>query len=109
MLVITRKKEQSIMIGSGDHGQQLIRVMVGEVQGGMVKLCFEAGRDVPIHRAEVWHHLQQERQHAPATPASSPHQSNGKSVRKRRPKSPVERPIQSDIEKVIDTLAPPAT
>jgi len=109
MLVITRKKEQSIMIGSGDHGQQLIRVMVGEVQGGMVKLCFEAGRDVPIHRAEVWHRLQQERQHTPTTPVENPSQSNRGRARNHDAESTDERPILEDIEKIIDTLAPPVT
>ena len=44
MLVLTRKVDQSIMIG--DH----IRIMVVEVRGDQVKIGIEAHRHIMIHR-----------------------------------------------------------
>jgi len=47
MLVLTRRAEESIQIGSD------IIVRVLEVQGYRVRLGIEAPRDVPVHRAEL--------------------------------------------------------
>lgn len=47
MLVLTRKVDQSIMIG--DH----IRIMVVEVRGDQVKIGIEAPRHIMIHRQEI--------------------------------------------------------
>ena len=35
----------------------MLKVTVLEVRGGNVKLGFEAGAEVPIHRAEVWERI----------------------------------------------------
>jgi carbon storage regulator len=48
MLVLSRKANQSIMIGSD------IRVVVVGVDRDQVKLGIEAPRDVPVHRFEVF-------------------------------------------------------
>jgi carbon storage regulator len=47
MLVLTRRKQEGIWIGPN------IYVIVLAVQGGRVRLGFEAPRDVQIHRAEL--------------------------------------------------------
>lgn len=47
MLVLSRKKTQSIRIGDN------ITVTVVEVRGEKVRLGIEAPRDVPVHRREV--------------------------------------------------------
>jgi carbon storage regulator len=47
MLVLGRKRGESIVIGEG------ITVTVLEVRGDRVKLGFAASAEVPIHRAEV--------------------------------------------------------
>jgi carbon storage regulator len=47
MLVLSRKKNESICIGSG------IEVTVLEVQGNRVKLGFRSPNDVVIHRSEI--------------------------------------------------------
>lgn len=47
MLVLTRKKEQSIVIGEN------IEVMVLGVSGDKVRLGFTAPRDVEVYRKEV--------------------------------------------------------
>ncbi len=48
MLVLSRKANQSIMIGSD------IRILVVGLDGDQVKLGIEAPRDVPVHRFEVF-------------------------------------------------------
>jgi carbon storage regulator len=47
MLVLSRKKGQSIQIGSD------ISVTVIEVRGDKVRLGVEADRETPVHRQEV--------------------------------------------------------
>ena len=53
MLVLTRRPNQSIVIGGG------IVVTVLEVRGDQVRLGIKAPRDVDVHRDEVWAELQQ--------------------------------------------------
>jgi carbon storage regulator len=48
MLVLSRKANQSIMIGSD------IRIVVVGVDRDLVKLGIEAPRDVPVHRMEIF-------------------------------------------------------
>lgn len=54
MLVLTRKANQSIMIG--DH----IEVSILSVVGEKVRLGIEAPRDVPVFRKEVFVEIQAE-------------------------------------------------
>lgn len=53
MLVLTRRPNQSIMIG----GNVVITVL--EVRGDQVRIGIKAPRDVDVHRDEVWAELQQ--------------------------------------------------
>ena len=48
MLVLTRGKDEAIVIGDG------IEVTVLEVKGDKVKLGITAPASVPVHRKEVW-------------------------------------------------------
>jgi carbon storage regulator len=52
MLVLTRKSNQSIMIGDG------IEVSVLSVVGDKVRLGIQAPRDVPVFRKEVFLEIQ---------------------------------------------------
>lgn len=58
MLVLTRKVDQSIMIG--DH----VRIVVVDVRGDQVKLGIDAPRDIMVHRHEVYEEIQAENQRA---------------------------------------------
>lgn len=53
MLVLTRRPNQSIVIGGN------VVVTVLEVRGDQVRLGIKAPRDVDVHRDEVWAELQQ--------------------------------------------------
>jgi carbon storage regulator len=48
MLVLSRTKDQMVMIGDD------IGIMVIEIQKNKVRLGISAPRDVPVHRHEIW-------------------------------------------------------
>ncbi len=54
MLVLTRKSNQSIMIGDD------IEVSVLAIMGEKVRIGIEAPRSVPVYRKEVWLEIKQE-------------------------------------------------
>ena len=58
MLVLTRKPEQSIMIGAD------VEITVLEVRGEQVRLGIRAPRSVAIHRKEVFDQILEENQSA---------------------------------------------
>jgi len=54
MLVLSRKKNESIVIGEN------IRIVVVEVRGDKVRLGIEAPTDIPVHRQEVYDAIKEE-------------------------------------------------
>ena len=60
MLVLTRKSNQSIMIGDD------VEVSVLSIMGEKVRIGISAPRDVPVFRKEVYLEIQQEQVAAPA-------------------------------------------
>jgi carbon storage regulator len=63
MLVLSRKKDQQLVIQVGD---ETVWVRVLEVNGDRVRFGITAPRSVPIHREEVARRIQ-ELQEAPGT------------------------------------------
>jgi carbon storage regulator len=63
MLVLSRKINQSIMIGDD------IRIVVVAVDRDQVKLGIEAPRSVPVHRSEVYEEIRRANQEASGAPA----------------------------------------
>src|SRR5439155_20097061 len=57
MLVLTRKCQESVVVGAAKRLDRLIKVTVMEIREGKVKLGFEAADDVPAHRLEVWERI----------------------------------------------------
>ena len=57
MLVLTRKPEESVVIGDPHATECLLKVTVLGIGGGKVRLGFEASRDFPVHRWEVWERI----------------------------------------------------
>ncbi len=58
MLVLSRKKGQSIMIGDD------IEISIVDVQGDQVRLGINAPKKVTIHRKEVFEEIQEENKKA---------------------------------------------
>lgn len=56
MLVLSRKKNESIVIGDE------ISIVVVEIRGDKVRLGIEAPKDVPVHREEIYQIIQAQRE-----------------------------------------------
>ena len=48
MLVLSRKKDETIIIGDD------VKITIVDVRGDKVRLGIEAPNEVPVHRREVW-------------------------------------------------------
>ncbi len=64
MLVLTRKPDQSIMVGSE------IEITILEVRGEQVRVGIRAPREVSIYRKEVFEQIREANVRANETPAS---------------------------------------
>jgi carbon storage regulator len=71
MLVLTRRSQQSIMIGKD------VVITVLEVRGDQVRIGVSAPRDVEVHREEVFLELEQANK-AAASPAPAALEALGK-------------------------------
>ncbi len=58
MLVLSRQKDESIIIGSGDDA---IEVTIVDVRGDKVRLGINAPRSVSVHRKEIYEAIQREK------------------------------------------------
>ena len=57
MLVLSRKKRESVVVGGADAFHRLLKITVLGIKGSNVKLGFEVDPDVPVHRSEVWERI----------------------------------------------------
>ena len=55
MLVLSRQKDESIMIGDD------VEITIVDVRGDKVRLGIAAPRDIPVHRREVYDAIQREK------------------------------------------------
>ncbi|WP_024615664.1 carbon storage regulator CsrA [Clostridium sp. Ade.TY] len=58
MLVVTRKKDESILIGDD------IEIKITKIEDGSVKIAIEAPKDVTILRKEVYERVKEENKKA---------------------------------------------
>ena len=65
MLVLSRKRDERLMIGSD------IVITVVEVRGDKVRLGIEAPRGVPVYRQEVYEAIKRENANPPASEPTS--------------------------------------
>jgi carbon storage regulator len=72
MLVLTRKSNQSIMIGDN------IEVSVLAIMGEKVRIGIQADRTVPVFRKEVYLEIQAEQQEEPAPAEHDETAQNGR-------------------------------
>ena len=58
MLVLSRKKQEAVVVGASEAGDYMCKITVLEIVGGRVRLGFEVDRAVPVYRSELWERLQ---------------------------------------------------
>ena len=58
MLVLSRKRQESVVVGGHSAIERLLKVTVLEIKGRSVRLGFEVAAEVPVHRLEVWEQIQ---------------------------------------------------
>jgi len=56
MLVLSRQKDESIVIGDD------IRITIIDVRGNKVRLGIDCPKEISVHRLEVWLAIQKERE-----------------------------------------------
>jgi carbon storage regulator len=56
MLVLSRQKDESIMIGDN------VEVIIVDVRGDKVRLGITAPKEIPVHRMEVYQAIQREKE-----------------------------------------------
>ena len=67
MLVLSRKNDESVVVGADDGLGSTVKVTVLEIGNGSVRLGFEAQKDVSVHREEVWERIRTSRLRDPPT------------------------------------------
>jgi carbon storage regulator len=55
MLVLSRQKDESIMIGDN------VEIIIVDVRGDKVRLGITAPKDIPVHRREIYDAIQREK------------------------------------------------
>lgn len=55
MLVLSRQKDESIMVGDD------VEITIVDVRGDKVRLGISAPREIPVHRKEVYEAIQREK------------------------------------------------
>jgi carbon storage regulator CsrA len=57
MLVLSRKQNESIVIGGSKGFESRMKLTVIGIKGRTVKLGIEVANDVPVHRLEIWERI----------------------------------------------------
>jgi carbon storage regulator CsrA len=57
MLVLSRKNQESVVVGGANGFQRLLKITVLGIHGTNVKLGFEVDADIPVNRSEVWERI----------------------------------------------------
>ena len=60
MLILSRKNDQSIVVGGSNSFERTIKITILGVKNGRVELGIEADADVPVNRFEVWEQIHAE-------------------------------------------------
>jgi carbon storage regulator len=60
MLVLSRKPEEALLLGSENDPHGVVSVTVLSIEGNRVKLGFQMKDDVSVYRMEVWNRMQNE-------------------------------------------------
>ena len=59
MLVLSRKKDESIMIGED------VEIIIVDIRGDKVRLCINAPKEISVHRKEIFEAIKKEKEDKP--------------------------------------------
>lgn len=54
MFVVTRKCQESVVVGGDDGSNHVLKITVLEIGNGQVKLGFDADPAVRVHGTDLW-------------------------------------------------------
>jgi len=57
MLVLSRRNQESVVVGGGGGLERLLKVTVLGITAGKVKLGFEVDAAIPVYRLEIWERM----------------------------------------------------
>lgn len=57
MLVLSRRSQESVVVGGTSGVDHKLVVTVLEIKGARVRLGFDVPLDVPVHRMEIWNRI----------------------------------------------------
>jgi carbon storage regulator len=86
MLVLSRKKDESIMIGDE------VEITIVDVRGDKVRLGITAPKSIPVHRREVYNAIQREKKAAAAKESQNHTEQECKEEPEKEPQEPAEKP-----------------
>jgi carbon storage regulator len=95
MLVLSRQRDESIMIGDD------VEITIVDVRGDKVRLGITAPKQIPVHRREIYDAIQREKAEAKKAEQESekPAESQPeKAAQEQSPKNPQEQPEKEPQE-----------
>lgn len=57
MFILSRRREESVIVDGFNSPKRALKVTVLEVKGGKVKLGFEVNADAPVQRLQAWERI----------------------------------------------------
>ena len=85
MLVLSRQRDESIMIGDD------VEIIIVDVRGDKVRLGITAPRSIPVHRREIYDAIQREKADNKETQAKK-EENNGQQQDQETHNQPTEKP-----------------
>ena len=61
MLVLSRKSQESVVVGGAKGFDRVLKVTVLAIQGGKVSLGFDIDTSIPVFREEIWERMRNEK------------------------------------------------
>ncbi len=74
MLVLSRQRDESIMIGDD------VEIIIVDVRGDKVRLGITAPKNIPVHRREIYDAIQREKEESQKQQEKEPQTQSGKEL-----------------------------
>ena len=82
MLVLSRQRDESIMIGDD------VEIIIVDVRGDKVRLGITAPKEIPVHRREIYDAIQREKKESQKQQEKEPQKQQEKEPQKQQEKEP---------------------